>query len=366
MTLNPYTLYLANCRDGPTELAKMYCIAQRQASLDYLNFYNLYQSGRFSTPSYTPIIPELNPKLLSYETSNVLNSSMLNNNNFTLPDSFYEATRPGVNNVKSSLSNLYEPYKKLKVASFDHNKISATSVRFENNKEMAAINTEQEESISSNSGNTLIPDNTTFSVKLESSTEQNSSEGSLEEEELNVKVESKDNLNVKRLNPALEASETESTSSDKIQKSESKKNKKSQKVKIQSKWKNIPGRIISGIQRACRHYFAKNSGIKLDSIALVLEAKGQTAQDKFAKFIKKYKTSWKTWSSIARFVSNEGDDETTNILMELIRVILNSENDFEIWLSQTKMSDVTKTHIRASRDQFEYEFLERLVHQTKA
>lgn len=129
-----------------------------------------------------------------------------------------------------------------------------------------------------------------------------------------------------------------------------------------NKWKNIPGHIIFAIKRGCKRCKENPEGPQITSIKQKWDSLPQEHQSKFWTFIQKYNRCWKTWSSIIQFISQEADEETTQILVDLISELLSSKHkeSFETWLSQTKISDETKQSIKLGKKVFREEFIERI------
>ncbi len=129
-----------------------------------------------------------------------------------------------------------------------------------------------------------------------------------------------------------------------------------------NKWKNIPGHIMFAIKRGCKRCKENPEGPQINSIKQKWDSLPDELKCKFWTFIQKYNRSWKTWSSIIQFISQEADQETTQILIDLISELLSSKHkeSFETWLSQTKISDGTKESIKLGKKVFREEFIERI------
>ena len=129
-----------------------------------------------------------------------------------------------------------------------------------------------------------------------------------------------------------------------------------------NKWKNIPGHIMFAIKRGCKRCKEKPEGPQINSIKQKWDSLPEELKSKFWIFIQKYNRSWKTWSSIIQFISQEADQETTQTLIDLISELLSSKHkeSFETWLSQTKISEETKESIKLGKKVFREEFIERI------
>ena len=174
-------------------------------------------------------------------------------------------------------------------------------------------------------------------------------------------------ITLKRQNPFTNSEESDGEKTMKklhLEGSNSKLVDKPQKSagRAQNKWKNIPGHIMSFIRRGCLSYIKGTKVMNLRCVAETLKDQSDEFKMKFSDFISKYKSSWKTYSSIRRYMEISGDSEINTVFLEIINKFLVQENkeDFDIWQSETRMNDQTKEYSVIARENFLKEFTTRL------